>query len=335
MRQGLRRRCLGLFVAGAVAVGAVAVGAVAVGVFASGTRAQTRSRVPSAKTKSEEGAVLVGAGDIVGCQNPEGAAATAKLIARIPGTVFAAGDLVYDAATLAQFRSCYGGTWGKFKERTRPALGNHEYRTGTGAAYFQYWGAQAGPAGKGYYSYELGSWHVVVLNTNCEAPGLGGCAAGSPEEIWLQQELNAHRDACIVAYGHHALFSSGVFRSHAVHPELKRFWEDLYAAHADLVLAGHEHSYERFGPQDPEGRADPERGIREIVVGTGGRSHGPLGFAMANSEVRNMDTYGVLKLTLLSEGYSWEFVPEEGKEFRDSGVGVCHNRRAQEARVAR
>jgi hypothetical protein len=296
--------------------------------------AQTGLRATSAK-KSEEAQVLVGAGDIVGCQNPEGAVATAKLISRIPGTVFAAGDLVYDATTLAEFQSCYGRTWGKFKERTRPALGNHEYRGGTAAAYFQYWGPQAGPPGKGYYSYELGNWHVVVLNTNCEAPGLGGCAAGSPEEIWLQQDLKTHRDACIVAYGHHALFSSGVFRTHALHPELKRLWEDLYAAHADVVLAGHEHSYERFGLQDPEGRADPEHGIREIVVGTGGRSHGPLGFGMRNSEVRNMDTYGVLKLTLSGEGYRWEFVPEEGKEFRDSGVGVCHNRGSQEARVGR
>jgi hypothetical protein len=324
MRQMLRRCHWLLLVAGAVAGGLLVSG-----------RAQTGPCAASAQTKTEETQVLVGAGDIVGCQNPEGAVATAKLISRIPGTVFAAGDLVYDAMNLAEFQSCYGRTWGKFKERTRPALGNHEYRGGTAAAYFQYWGKQAGPQGKGYYSYELGDWHVVVLNTNCEAPGLGGCAAGSPEEIWLQQDLNAHRDACIVAYGHHALFSSGVFRTHAVHPELKRFWEDLYAAHADLVLAGHEHSYERFGLQDAEGRADPEHGIREIVVGTGGRSHGPLGFGTPHSEVRNMDTYGVLKLTLLSEGYRWEFVPEEGKEFRDSGVGVCHNRGSQEARVGR
>jgi len=153
--------------------------------------------------------------------------------------------------------------------------------------------------------------------------GLGWVRGGFAQEIWLRQDLREHRDACIVAYGHHALFSSGIFRSHAVHPELKRLWEDLYAAHADLVLAGHEHSYERFGPQDPEGRADPQHGIREIVVGTGGRSHDPLGLALRNSEKQNYDTYGVLKLTLAPQGYTWEFIPEEGKTFRDSGLAFA------------
>ena len=282
---------------------------------------------------AEQTAVLVGAGDIVGCRDPQGALATAKLIEKIPGTVFAVGDLVYDATTLSQFQRCYEAAWGEFKDRTRPALGNHEYREANATPYFEYWGEQAGPAGKGYYSYELGTWHVVVLNTNCGAPGLGGCAAGSPQEIWLRRDLREHRDGCIVAYGHHALFSSGIFRSHAVHPELKAFWEDLYAVHADLILAGHEHSYERFAPQDPEGRADPEHGIREIVVGTGGRSHDPLGLALPNSEVQNIGTYGVLKLTLSPQGYTWEFLPEEGKTFHDSGVGVCHNRAPQQART--
>jgi hypothetical protein len=293
--------------------------------------AQTAQKVISAR--SEQTAVLVGAGDIVGCQNPQGALATAKLIDKIPGTVFAAGDLVYDATTLPQFQRCYSTAWGRFKDRTRPALGNHEYAEHNAAPYFQYWGGQAGPAGKGYYSYELGAWHVVVLNTNCEALGLAGCAPGSPQEAWLRQDLREHRDSCIVAYGHHALFSSGIFRSHAVHPALKRLWEDLYAAHADLILAGHEHSYERFAPQDPDGRVDPQHGIREFVVGTGGRSHGPLRLGLANSEIQNMDTYGVLKLTLSQQGYAWEFIPEEGKTFRDSGADVCHNRAPQQARA--
>jgi len=279
--------------------------------------------------------ILVGAGDIVGCQNPQGALATARLIEKIPGTVFTLGDLVYDAATLHQFQDCYGRSWGRFKERTRPAVGNHEYRGRSATPYFQYWAGQGGPPGKGYYSYELGAWHVVVLNTNCDALGQDGCAAGSPEEVWLRQDLSEHATSCIVAYGHHALFSSGIFRSHAVHPELKRLWEDLYAAHADLVLAGHEHSYERFAPQDPEGRADPQRGIREIVAGTGGRSHYPLGRPSPNSEMRNDDTFGVLKLTLSPQGYAWEFVPEEGKSFRDAGSGACHNRAPQEARSSR
>jgi acid phosphatase type 7 len=274
---------------------------------------------------------LVGAGDIAGCKAIEGAQATAKLIEQIPGTVFAAGDLVYEHGSAAEFRDCYGPTWGRFKNRTRPTLGNHEYGVPNAGAYFEYWGAQAGPAGKGYYSYDLGIWHIVALNTNCDAPGLGGCGAGSPQEEWLRQDLGEHPNACIVAYGHHALFSSGLFKRHAIHPELKQLWQDLYAAHADLMLVGHEHSYERFAAQNPDGQADPEHGIREIVVGTGGRSHDPLGFATNNSEVRDADTFGVLKVVLSPHAYTWEFLPEEGKAFRDSGVGICHNQAPQEA----
>jgi hypothetical protein len=290
------------------------------------------SKAISAKKKQtqlpEQTFVLVGAGDIASCKSPEGSRATAKLIEQIPGTVFAAGDLAYEAGSPDEFEFCYGPTWGRFKNRTRPALGNHEYVNATAHGYFEYWGAQAGPPGKGYYSYDLGAWHVVVLNTNCDARGLGGCASGSPQETWLKQDLAEHPHACTLAYGHHALFSSGIFKKHAVHPELKQFWEDLYAAHADLILAGHEHSYERFTPQDPEGHADPENGIREIVVGTGGRSHDLLGFAVPNSELREWDTYGVLKLTLSPGKYAWEFVPVEGKTFHDSGSGVCHNQPA-------
>jgi acid phosphatase type 7 len=245
------------------------------------------------------------------------------LLEQIPGTIFAAGDLAYERGSAAEFQNCYGSTWGEFKARTRPTLGNHEYADKSASAYFHYWGAQAGPAGKGYYSYDLGSWHIVALNTNCAAQGLGGCGKGSPQEEWLGKDLAEHPDSCVLAYGHHALFSSGVFKSHAIHGELQELWRDLYAAHAALVLAGHEHSYERFAPQDPDGHADPVNGIREIVVGTGGRSHDPLGFAIANSEIRDTDTYGVIKLTLTPGHYTWQFIPEEGKSFGDSGSGVC------------
>jgi acid phosphatase type 7 len=269
--------------------------------------------------------ILVGAGDIASCKNPEGARATAKLLEQIPGTVFAAGDLAYESGSPDEFEFCYGPTWGRFRERTKPAMGNHEYGNPTAHGYFDYWGTQAGLRGQGYYSYDLGAWHIVVLNTNCAVKNLGGCGAGSPQETWLKKDLAKHADACILAYGHHALFSSGIFKKHAVHPELKQFWEDLYAAHADLVLAGHEHSYERFAPQNPDGKLDPEHGIREIVVGTGGRSHDLLGFATPNSEVRDWETFGVLKLTLDSGKYSWEFIPEEGASFRDSGAGACHS----------
>jgi hypothetical protein len=290
-----------------------------------GSGTKHAGKAPATKREEQRTFVLVGAGDIASCKNPEGAQATAKLIEEIPGTVFAAGDLAYEKGSLQEFKNCYGRAWGLFKDRTRPALGNHEYVEPTASGYFQYWGAQAGPVGKGYYSYDLGIWHIVVLNTNCTARGLGGCSAASPQETWLKSDLAQHPNACILAYGHHALFSSGVFKRHAVHPELKPLWDDLYAAHADLVLAGHEHSYERFAPQDPDGKSDPEHGIREIVVGTGGRSHDLLGFATPNSEVREWDTYGVLKLTLAPGKYVWEFIPVEGKSFRDSGSGVCHN----------
>jgi len=296
----------------------------------SATDRPTQTEAKAGKKHSPERTfVLVGAGDIASCKNPEGARATAKLIGQIPGTVFAAGDLAYEKGSAEDFKNCYDPAWGRFKNRTKPALGNPEYVEPTASAYFQYWGVQAGPQGKGYYSYELGDWHIVVLNTNCNAKDLGGCGTGSPQETWLKEDLAKRPSACILAYGHHALFSSGVFKRHAVHPELKPLWEDLHAAHADLVLAGHEHSYERFAPQDPEGKADPANGIREIVAGTGGRSHDLLGFATPNSEVREWDTFGVLKLTLSPGKYSWEFIPEQGKTFRDSGDGVCHNYRAE------
>ena len=277
--------------------------------------------------KSPETVTLVGAGDIASCRNLEGARATAALIDKIPGTVFAAGDLAYEKGTPAEFQNCYGPTWGRFKDRTRPTLGNHEYGLpGPANAYFRYWGSQAGPAGKGYYSYDLGAWHIIALNTNCAAEGVGGCAAGSPQETWLKEDLAAHPNVCLLAYGHHALFSSGIFKSHAVHPELKALWQDLYAAHADLILAGHEHSYERFSPQDPDGHSDPQNGIREIVVGTGGRSHDLLGIPLPNSELRDWSSYGVLKLALAPGQYTWEFIPAAAGAFHDSGSGTCHTK---------
>ena len=286
-------------------------------------REQARSG-PAAKPA--EPFVLVGAGDIAGCATIAGAEATAKLVEQIPGTVFAAGDLAYENGTLEEFQVCYDRTWGRFKERTWPTPGNHEYYSGNGQAYFAYWGRRAGTPEKSYYSFDLGPWHVIALNTNCLAPGVGGCAAGSQQESWLKRDLAEHAGACLVAFGHHALFSSGIIRRHAVHPELAALWRDLYAAGADLVLAGHEHSYERFAPQDPDGRPDAVRGIREIVVGTGGRSHDPLGMPLPNSEVRNADTYGVLKLTLWPDHYRWEFLPVNGTEgFHDAGEAACHN----------
>ena len=296
--------------------------------------AAKRSASPDSLSKSTDKDLadtftLVGAGDVVGCSDLSGAEATAKLIEAIPGTVFAAGDLAYQGGTYEEFLKCYGPTWGRFKARTRPTPGNHEYNGGAATGYFRYWDGRAGDPGKGYYSYDLGSWHIVVLNTNCGSSQLGGCAQGSPEETWLKQDLAMHPSVCTLAYGHHALFSSGFFPKHAEHPELRAFWQDLYDAHADIVVAGHEHSYERFSPQNPEGNPDPDHGIREFVVGTGGRSHTPLGYPKPNSEVRDDQTYGVLKLTLSPGKYRWEFIPVAGKTFRDSGEGVCHTTTTQ------
>ena len=265
--------------------------------------------------------VLVGAADIASCDDLAGAEATAKLIENIPGTVFAAGDLAYPDGSDEQFAKCYGPTWGRFKERTRPAPGNHEYHKSAASGYSRYFGQAAGDPGKGYYSYELGTWHIVVLNSECQ--NVGGCDAGSTQVAWLKQDLAEHAVPCSLAYFHKPLFSSG--GRHGNDPEIRPLWEVLYAAGVEVVINGHDHDYERFTPQDPDGHADAKRGIREFVVGSGGKnSHRKMGKVQPNSEVRNDDTFGVLKLTLHANRYDWEFVPEVGKTFTDSGSGSCH-----------
>jgi calcineurin-like phosphoesterase family protein len=262
------------------------------------------------------GAVFVGAGDIASC-SVTGDEATAKLLDQISGTVFNLGDNAYNNGTLAEFNNCYEPTWGRHKSRTKPATGNHEYNTTGASGYFTYFGAAAGDPAKGYYSYDLGAWHIIVLNSNC--PNVGGCNAGSPQEQWLRQDLAAHPATCTLAYWHHPLFGSG-----ASSTRTKPLWQALYAYNADVVLNGHAHNYQRFAPQDPNGNLDLQRGIREFVVGTGGISHGTTTTLIANTEVFNGLTFGVLKLTLRGSDYSWQFVPEAGKTFTDSGTGTCH-----------
>ncbi len=285
----------------------------AVLIFAVGTKPT------AAQQKSGEAAVLVGAGDIADCADLSGAEATAKLLDAIPGTVFTAGDNAYEGGTAEQFAKCYAPTWGRHKARTRPSVGNHEFHSGGATPYFDYFGANAGDPKEGYYSYDLGAWHIIVLNSECAE--VGGCQAGSAEEKWLRSDLSAHPTVCTLAYWHKPLFSSGA--KHGNDLEMKAFWQDLYNAHTTIVINGHDHDYERFAPQDPDGKSDPAKGIREFVVGTGGKNHRPFAKPEATSEVRNADTYGVLKLTLLPHGYSWEFIPETGKTFRDSGTGSC------------
>lgn len=278
-----------------------------------------KSEVTTGRQSSDP--VLVGAGDIASCDDLAGAEATAKLIDKIPGTVFAAGDLAYPDGSEEQFAKCYDPTWGRFKDRTRPAPGNHEYHSGGASAYSRYFGAAAGDPKKAYYSYDLGAWHIVVVNSECAE--VGGCDAASPQGQWLKQDLADHAAKCTLAYWHKPLFSSG--EKHGNDPEMKPFWQILYAAHADIIINGHDHDYERFARQDPDGKADPAHGIREFVVGSGGKnSHRTFAAPKPNSELRNADTFGVLKLTLHAKSYDWEFVAEAGKTFTDSGSGVCN-----------
>ncbi|HEV8075654.1 MAG TPA: metallophosphoesterase [Candidatus Acidoferrum sp.] len=273
----------------------------------------------SAPGEADKGVVLIGAGDIADCSDLAGAEATAKLLEANPGTVMALGDLAYPNGTAEDFK-CYDKTWGRVKDRTRPAVGNHEFHSTGATYYFQYFGVAAGDPKTGYYSYDLGSWHIVVLNSECAE--VGGCGAGSREEKWLRADLAAHPVGCTLAYFHKPRFSSGL--NHGNDPEVGAFWQALYDFNAELILNGHDHDYERFAPQDPNGNADPKRGIREFVVGTGGKNHREFGIRKSNSEVRNSDTFGVLELTLKATGYDWKFLPVAGKRFTDSGSGSCH-----------
>ena len=265
--------------------------------------------------------VVVAAGDIASC-GTESDDATAELVGGLEGTVLTLGDNTYPDGSAENYDECYEPTWGQFKERTRPAPGNHEYETGGASAYFDYFGKAAGDPDKGYYSYDLGSWHVVALNSNC-GEGELRCGPGSPQGRWLKEDLAANdEDACTLAYFHHPLFASGSYRPGIA--RVGRLWETLYAAGVDVVLNGHDHNYQRFAPQDPWGRANPEGGIRQFVVGTGGRSLYEISVPIANTEVHNDDAYGVLKLTLHPKKYEWEFVPVEGETFSDSGGSRCH-----------
>jgi len=284
-----------------------------------GTSPAVSFRVANGWTPPPPDPVLVGAGDIAGCNNG-GDEATAALLDNIPGTVFTTGDNVYPTGTLAQYNACYAPSWGRHKHRTRPVAGNHEYDASGNTGYFNYFGASAGPAGKGYYSYDVGAWHVIVLNSNCAF--VGGCHAGSVQEQWLRADLAARPASCTIAMLHHPRFTSGT--THRNNTAMAPFWQALYDAGAELVLAGHEHSYERFAMQTPAGVADPVHGLRSFVIGSGGVSHYPLGSPVLNSQARNSDTFGVLKLTLHSGSYDWQFVPEAGKWYSDAGHGTCH-----------
>ncbi len=262
--------------------------------------------------------VLLAVGDIADCSSLDDEA-TAALVADRPGTLAALGDLAYESGTAAEFADCYDPSWGPFKARTRPVPGNHEYRTPGASGYFAYFGASAGDPATGYYSYDIGAWHVVALNSNCEVVS---CAAGDAQETWLRADLAAHPSACTVAYWHHPRFSSGTV--HGPNTAVQPLWQALHDHDADLVLAAHEHNYERFGPLTATGVIDEARGIRSFVVGTGGRSHYALGPAIVGSEIRDGTSYGILALTLHQNSYDWHFVAQPDATFADSGSASCH-----------
>lgn len=273
--------------------------------------------MPSAAPSSQD-PVVIAAGDIADCKS-NGDQLTAALINNKPDAVITLGDNVYESGTTVQYDKCYAPSWGQFKAITHPSAGNHDYLTKDATGYFTFFGAAAGDPTKGYYSYEIGSWHIVVLNANCSA--IGGCDINSPQVTWLQADLSAHPTLCTLAYWHQPRFSSG---EHGNTTNTSAFWQVLYQAGVDLVLNGHDHDYERFAPQSPAGVADPVHGIREFVVGTGGKNLRPITTTIANSEVHNDSTWGVLQLTLHPASYDWRFLPVAGQTFTDSGSGACH-----------
>ena len=242
----------------------------------------------------------------------------ALLTSMSPDAVLALGDNQYPAGTLKDFRASYDKTWGAFKKITYPVVGNHEYGTPGAAGYFSYFGARAGEPGKGYYSYDLGDWHVVALNSECQH--VGGCGADSPQARWLQQDLAAHPRACTMAYWHRPRFSSG---THGNNVDNDPLWKILSAQGADVVLGGHDHDYERFSPLDGAGRPDAAQGMTEFVVGTGGDSHYRLHLPAVGSDQRVTGRYGVLRLQLTDGTFSWQFLTAPTGVVADAGTTTC------------
>jgi hypothetical protein len=266
------------------------------------------------------GETLIAAGDIAQCSRSgyvgTSAEATAGLIDSLPGTVLALGDLAYQNGTQSEFRGCYEPTWGRFRDRTKPTPGNHEHNTRGAAPYYAYWGERAGVAGEGFYSFELGTWHIIALNSNIIDGPLK-----SKQEEWLAADLKRHPTLCALAFFHHPRFSSG---GHGNDPRLGGLWRILYLQGVDVVLGGHDHDYERFAPQDPDGHRDKQRGIREFVVGTGGAKLTPFLWIQPNSEVRINGEHGILRMTLWEDRYRWEFLSAPDGRLLDVGRGKCH-----------
>jgi acid phosphatase type 7 len=257
--------------------------------------------------------VLVGAGDIANCNNT-GAHATAKLLDAIQGTVFVAGDNAYPTGAAADYRDCYDPTWGRHRARTRPVPGNHEYQTPGASGYFDYFGASAGSVGLGYYSYAVGPWLVLAINS--EIPS----SSGSPQYQWVSDELTRNPRPCTAVIWHRPLFSSG---RNGANRDMQDLWRLLYQLNVEIVINGHDHIYERFAPQTADGVLDAQRGVRQFTVGTGGAPATALARTAANSESA-ANVLGVAKFTLQNGAYRWEFIPADGETFRDAGAGTCH-----------
>jgi calcineurin-like phosphoesterase family protein len=290
------------------------------------------AEAPAVEVALSGASVLIGAGDIGNCNNT-GAAATAKLMdsvlradsaAKVHDEAFTLGDNAYPGGSVSDFAQCFAPTWGDstklIMKNIRPAVGNHEHLSGGASPYYEYFGSRAGPADKGYYSYNVGAWHAIVLNSEIMVNVGFTDAERKAQQTWLEQDLKSNKQLCTVAYWHHPRFSSGWHGSDA---RLAPFWQALYIGGADVILNGHDHDYERFLPQTPEGTVDSTKGITEIITGTGGgdlrgfREPAPL------SAYRVQGHYGVLKLTLGAAAYRYAFLGVNGTIW-DRGGGICH-----------
>lgn len=283
------------------------------------TPTRTASPTPTATptlTPTPTPVVFAGAGDVSIC-GQDGDDQTAALLESLPGLVFVAGDASNELGTAEQYEKCFDPSWGRFKERLRPVPGNHDYRTDGGKYYYEYFGEAAGWPGEGWYSFDYGGWHIVMLNSNCNDVA---CGSDSPQITWLREDLQQNDAQCTLAVWHHSYFSSGLGGSDR---RMRAAFEALYEDGAELVIGGHDHDYERFAPLDPQGNYDPERGIRQFVVGTGGVNYRPFDRVRPGSEAQYSGVFGVLKLTLHADRYDWEFIPVEGSTFTDTGSGLC------------
>jgi alkaline phosphatase len=309
-----------LVIAGGVVAGCTPMGSpTASGPDASPSLGPT-SAVASAGTPGTAGdEVLIAVGDVGRC-DATGDDLTGALAASLPGTVAILGDTAYESGSAAELEQCFGGSWGVVEDRIRyAAMGNHDVKTDDGAPLKAYLGDAVSRDGRTWFSDDLGAWHVVVLDSNCGFLQ-AACGSESNQVRWLREDLAASGASCTIALWHHPRFSSGY---HGNSGSVGAFWDALHDAGAELVLNGHEHDYERFEPQDPDGIADPSGGITEIVAGTGGGDLKPFERKAPNSLVRIADAYGVLELTLRTSGWSYRFLATDGRVL-DQGDGTCH-----------